>query len=66
MTAFLIRERQGPILTVTMNRPETRNAISDNDAIDALTECCDDANRDESIRVLVRPVPARRSRRAAT
>ena len=43
MTAFLIRERQGPILTVTMNRPETRNAISDNDAIDALTECCDDA-----------------------
>ncbi|HEM7895050.1 TPA: enoyl-CoA hydratase/isomerase family protein, partial [Burkholderia cepacia] len=53
MAAFLIRERQGPILTVTMNRPKTRNAISDTDAIDALTECCDDANRDESIRVLV-------------
>ncbi|KVF77324.1 enoyl-CoA hydratase [Burkholderia sp. FL-7-2-10-S1-D7] len=53
MTAFLTRERQGPILTVTMNRPETRNAISDSDAIDALTECCDDANRDESVRVLV-------------
>ncbi|MCR5893363.1 MULTISPECIES: crotonase/enoyl-CoA hydratase family protein [Burkholderia] len=53
MAAFLIRERQGPILTVTMNRPETRNAISDTDAIDALTECCDDANRDESIRVLI-------------
>ncbi|WP_175687497.1 crotonase/enoyl-CoA hydratase family protein [Burkholderia anthina] len=53
MSAFLIRERQGPILTVTMNRPETRNAISDTDAIDALVACCDDANRDESIRVLV-------------
>ncbi|UEP30522.1 MULTISPECIES: crotonase/enoyl-CoA hydratase family protein [unclassified Burkholderia] len=53
MSAFLIRERQGAILTVTMNRPETRNAISDNDAIDALVACCDEANRDESIRVLV-------------
>ena len=53
MAAFLIRERQGPILTVTMNRPDTRNAISDTDAIDALTECCDEANRDESIRVLI-------------
>ncbi|WP_322039570.1 crotonase/enoyl-CoA hydratase family protein [Burkholderia diffusa] len=53
MSAFLIRERQGPILTVTMNRPETRNAISDTDAIDELVACCDEANRDESIRVLV-------------
>jgi enoyl-CoA hydratase/carnithine racemase len=53
MSAFLIHERQGAILTVTMNRPETRNAISDNDAIDALVACCDEANRDESIRVLV-------------
>lgn len=53
MAGFLIRERQGSILTVTMNRPETRNAVSDIDAIDALTECCDEANRDESIRVLI-------------
>ncbi|MGS0894863.1 crotonase/enoyl-CoA hydratase family protein [Burkholderia stagnalis] len=53
MAAFLTRDRQGPILTVTMNRPETRNAISDADAIDALVDCCDEANRDETIRVLV-------------
>ncbi|KWI60653.1 crotonase/enoyl-CoA hydratase family protein [Burkholderia pseudomultivorans] len=53
MAEFLTRDRQGAILTVTMNRPETRNAISDTDAIDALVACCDDANRDETIRVLI-------------
>lgn len=53
MEAFLICERRGPVLTATMNRPDTRNAISDADAIDALSACCNDANRDPSIRVLI-------------
>ncbi len=36
-----------------MNRPETRNAVSEDDAVDALVAMCDAFNRDHSVRVVV-------------
>ncbi|QEZ48940.1 crotonase/enoyl-CoA hydratase family protein [Cupriavidus oxalaticus] len=53
MADFLRIERDGPIAIVTMNRPETRNALSDEDVVDAFVRCCADINADLSVRVLV-------------
>ncbi|MDP9917414.1 enoyl-CoA hydratase/carnithine racemase [Variovorax boronicumulans] len=53
MEDFLKIERDGGVAVVTMNRPQTRNALSDADAIDSLTALCDTVNRDLSVRVVV-------------
>ncbi len=53
MADFLKIERDGPIAIVTMNRPETRNALSDEDVVDAFVRCCADINADLSVRVMV-------------
>ncbi|QRF61197.1 crotonase/enoyl-CoA hydratase family protein [Variovorax paradoxus] len=53
MQDFLQIEREGAIAIVTMNRPQTRNALSDPDAIEALLALCEAVNRDLSVRVLV-------------
>ena len=53
MQDFLQVEREGAIAIVTMNRPQTRNALSDPDAIEALLALCEAVNRDLSVRVLV-------------
>ncbi|RYZ12997.1 MAG: crotonase/enoyl-CoA hydratase family protein [Comamonadaceae bacterium] len=53
MTDFLHIERDGAVAIVTMNRPETRNALSDGDAVDSLVELCEMVNRDLSVRTVV-------------
>lgn len=53
MSHFLEIRREDAICIVTMNRPETRNALSDDDAVEALVDACEDINRDHSIRVVV-------------
>ncbi|MGN5479846.1 hypothetical protein ACTMU2_32285 [Cupriavidus basilensis] len=51
MSHFLDIRRDGPVAIVTMNRPETRNAVSDDDAVDAPSSpACDAFNRDRSVR----------------
>jgi enoyl-CoA hydratase/carnithine racemase len=45
-------ERQGPILTLTFNRPEARNAMTW-DMYQRLYETCEQVDADDSIRVLV-------------
>jgi enoyl-CoA hydratase/carnithine racemase len=47
-----IFQTDGPIATLTFNRPEARNAMTW-DMYDALTAACETADRDEAIRVLV-------------
>ena len=34
MTTFLKSERDGAVLTLTMNQPETRNALTGNTAVE--------------------------------
>ncbi len=50
---MLLQERDGPILTVTLNMPEKRNPISDNDLVDALCDAMDAADRDIGVRCVI-------------
>jgi 2-(1,2-epoxy-1,2-dihydrophenyl)acetyl-CoA isomerase len=53
MTDFLLFERAGAVVTLTMNRPELRNALSGADAIEAIVEACERVNRDRSVRAVI-------------
>jgi 2-(1,2-epoxy-1,2-dihydrophenyl)acetyl-CoA isomerase len=53
MNDFLKLERQGAVLIATLNRPQTRNALSDKDAIDALVGMCESVNKDLSVRAVI-------------
>jgi enoyl-CoA hydratase/carnithine racemase len=53
MKPFLQLERQGPVLMVIMNRPETRNALSDEGVVDEFVACCHQVNADLSVRAVV-------------
>ena len=44
--------RSGPVLTLTLNRPEVRNALS-GELVEALTDALADAGRDDGVRVVV-------------
>src|SRR4051812_25216115 len=47
-----IYDSQGPVATLTFNRPQARNAMTW-EMYDALVEACDRVDRDDSIRVLI-------------
>lgn len=49
----VLTSRDGPILTVTLNLPDKRNPISDNDVVDAICDTFEAADRDLSIRVAI-------------
>ncbi|MVW78811.1 crotonase/enoyl-CoA hydratase family protein [Bordetella sp. 02P26C-1] len=51
--AFLTIERDGCILTVTMNQPETRNALTGNTAVSEFVQLCDEVRKDTRIKVLI-------------
>jgi len=53
MSEPLLYEQDGPTVTLTLNRPETRNAISEDDMIDALVEATARINRDASVSVVI-------------
>lgn len=50
---MLLQTRDGAILTVTLNLPEKRNPISDNDMVDALCAAMEAADRDISVRCVI-------------
>lgn len=50
---MLLQERDGPILTVTLNLPEKRNPISDSGMVDALCAAMEAADRDISVRCVI-------------
>jgi enoyl-CoA hydratase/carnithine racemase len=50
---MLLQERDGAILTVTLNLPEKRNPISDNDMVDALCAAMEEADRDVGVRCVI-------------
>ena len=52
MTAVLLREAEGGVLTLTLNRPDKRNALS-SELIDALRAAAEDADLDPDVRVIV-------------
>ncbi len=50
---FLQTERNGAILTVTMNQPETRNALTGNTAVDEFEQLCNDVRKDPGVKVII-------------
>lgn len=53
MTDCLLYEQDGHIVTLTLNRHETRNAISEDEMVDALEAACLRINADNSVRVVI-------------
>ncbi len=53
MATFLKSERDGAILTLTMNQPSTRNALTGNSAVDEFVQACSAITADHSIRVVI-------------
>ena len=51
--AFLNTEREGAVLIVTMNQPETRNALTGNTAVDEFVQLCDVIRKDTSVKAVV-------------
>jgi enoyl-CoA hydratase/carnithine racemase len=53
MSEPLLYQQQGAIVTLTLNRPETRNSISETDMIEAIVDAVDRVNRDMSVSVAI-------------
>jgi enoyl-CoA hydratase/carnithine racemase len=53
MSQPLLYEQDGGVVTLTMNRPEMRNALSGGDMIDAFVEAAQRINADRSVRAVI-------------
>lgn len=53
MGNFLVFEKDGSVVTLTMNRPDVRNAISDDYVAADFAETCDRITRDLSVRAVI-------------
>ena len=53
MSEPLLYEQEGHVVTLTLNRPESRNPISEHDMIDAFDTACARINRDLSVRAII-------------
>jgi len=53
MSDFLEFRQEGGVVTLTMNRPDIRNALSGADAIDAFVAACDRITHDLSVRAVI-------------
>ncbi|MCW2241725.1 crotonase/enoyl-CoA hydratase family protein [Azospirillum canadense] len=53
MSAPILYEIEDGIVTLTLNRPELRNPISDPDMVDAMVEALDRLNDDPAVRVAI-------------
>ena len=53
MGKFLLYEQDGPLVTLTLNRPDLRNALSDAEAIDDFVQACEQIRLDLSVRAVI-------------
>ncbi len=53
MTEFVLYERDHGVVTLTLNRPRERNALSTQSQWEELVACCDRIRRDESVKVVI-------------
>lgn len=50
---FLLIEREGGVITARLNRPESRNALTEPAQMDELVDLCHQVRRDRSVKVLI-------------
>lgn len=53
MGSFLLYAQDGPVVTLTMNRPDIRNALSDEGVAEDFVAVCDRITRDLSVRAVI-------------
>ena len=53
MSEFLIYEQDDGVATITMNRPDERNALTDDGQFQEFVDVCERINRDLSVRVAI-------------
>ncbi len=53
MTDFVLYERDAAVVTLTLNRPEERNALSTQAQWDELVDCCARVRADETVKVVI-------------
>jgi enoyl-CoA hydratase/carnithine racemase len=53
MSDFVLFERDGAVVTLTLNRPEERNALSTKAQWDELVACCERVSADESVKAVI-------------
>lgn len=53
MSSFLQSSREGAVLTLTMNQPQTRNALTGNTAVQELVDACAAITLDAGIRCVI-------------
>ncbi len=53
MEPFLHVERDGPVVTATINRPDMRNAITTQSDMDSITQFCREMTADHTVRAIV-------------
>ena len=53
MSAPVLYAQEGHVVTLTLNRHETRNAISEDEMVDAIVAACDKINKDHSVRAVI-------------
>jgi enoyl-CoA hydratase/carnithine racemase len=51
--SFLNKSRDGAVLILTMNQPETRNALTGNTAVEEFVQVCAEIQADRSVRVVI-------------
>ena len=53
MSDFLIYEQSGAVVTLTMNRPDERNAFTDDAQFQEFVDTCERIDRDSSVRAVI-------------
>ncbi|MGB2392381.1 MAG: enoyl-CoA hydratase-related protein, partial [Pseudomonadales bacterium] len=53
MSNVVLYEQRDAVVTLTLNKHETRNAISEDEMVSAIVAACDQINADASVRVVI-------------
>ncbi|HJW25113.1 MAG TPA: crotonase/enoyl-CoA hydratase family protein [Rhodocyclaceae bacterium] len=53
MDDFVTYEQDGPVVTLTLNRPDTRNALTGPAEWDAVVAACERVQRDDAVKVVI-------------
>ncbi len=53
MSDFLLYEQDGPLVALTMNQPEVRNALTGNSAVAEFVVACERITRDQTVRAVI-------------